>query len=564
MWTSKISISMQRKDKNRFIQNCNTEWIGFVDDEVSTEEELRGLLEENPFLEEYDVLLFGDNVPEGECTFGELLASPECVIYALFFRKSLLIYTGAFNSLLAGGESYEMLLRLAEKGSVYSIPCAAQKPADFAPVTMAYIIRRYLNVLKEYNLLDEYFLQIFQMAESQNKSEDFKLAVDTFLNKEDEYEKFVADTAPWLILVANDDCHGVVTEFGRMLADALVSLGQAVITTNDRYGDYKSLSAEDLVQQVYKAIIGFQSPAFEKPLFSAMKGKKYQFWFDNPIFSIEHFAAIPKHMHVLCHDGDYVRYMREHYMLNNAMQFPLAGETGEIFRGEESYDLVFVGTYLTCAETDYKDEFQNRFYQYMITHPRSTVEEGIRAIWDEQGIAYDESLFLETVISLWGVCYDLLKNYRHQVIETILGAGIQMHVFGNTWKVYNGPGKENLVCHPEVCGDEALEVWSKAKIGLNIMNGHKHGMTERIANIMLCGACCLSDETSYLKENFREGEEIMLFDADKLEELPGKIKYLLEHDEERRSIAEAGQKKAQSEHTWRKRAEQLLKMTSEE
>ena len=119
---------------------------------------------------------------------------------------------------------------------------------------------------------------------------------------------------------------------------------------------------------------------------------------------------------------------------------------------------------------------------------------------------------------------------------------------------------ENLIIHPKVMAEESLQIWAQAKIGLNIMNGHKAGMTERIANIMLSGACCLSDETSYLKEHFADGEDIVLFRADYLDGLVDKIRYLLQNDEVREKIASNGKEKALREHTWRKRTEELLEL----
>jgi len=64
----------------------------------------------------------------------------------------------------------------------------------------------------------------------------------------------------------------------------------------------------------------------------------------------------------------------------------------------------------------------------------------------------------------------------------------------------------------------------------------------------------------YLKEHFTDGEDIVLFKRSELDELPRKIRYLLEHDDIREQIAIAGCEKAMREHTWRRRAEQLLEM----
>lgn len=565
MWSDKISISVQIEDKNTFIQNSDTEWIGFVNSAVSDEEEMRRLLDENPFLEEYDVLLFGDNVPEGECSLLELLASPECVVYALFFRKKLLIYTGSFNEKLPGNDSYELLLRLAERGKVYSVPCTAEIESDFEPLTKAYIVRRYMKILKEYDILNEMLLRTVQIAEMHHKSEEFKNAMNLFLEEEDAYEKIASDTAPILIMVSNESaCYGVVDGFANSLADELVNLGQAVISTNGRYGDFDKLSKVGLLNQIHKAVIGFQSPALQSGEMAAIKGRKYQFWLDDPMLYIPFFEDTPKEMHLLCQDANYANFLKEHLGLEKAIQFPPAGEKINSTALEKIYDLVFIGSYLPMPEVDISDPFRLQFYQYMIEHVDATAEQGVRAVWQMQGVAYEENLLLQTLTELKNVYIAVLHVYRRRVIESILTAGIQVHVFGDSWRNYKGRGLENLIIHPKVMAKEALQVWSHAKIGLNIMNGHKAGMTERIANIMLCGACCLTDETSYLKEHFQDGENIVLFRTDRPEHLVERIRYLLQHDDERERIARAGREKALREHQWSARAKKLLRLIESE
>lgn len=570
---AEISILVQNtksfenlEEKNEFIQASKSEWIGFIDGGVTGEEEVRQILEENPFLLDYDVILFGNDVPEGECGLLELLEHPKSVIYALFFRKSLLAYTGSYNRFLHGNNHYEFLLRLAKRGNVYAIPSSADKETEFEPQTMAYIVRYYMETLKVHGRLDESFLRIVQLAERNGKTAEFNKEMNEFLSDTKKYEKIATDTAPCLIMVSNDvEWYGVVEGFANSMADELVGLGQAVITTNGRYGDYYNLPKELLLNQVYKAIIGFQSPALQSETFQNMRGKRYQIWLDNPVFFIDFFRKTPKQIHFLCQDANYAKFLRDHFNIERAQQFPPAGMVGEEIHQKRIYDLVFIGSYFTITQlSENNDVFQQEFLQYMLNNVDSTVEEGVRAIWQKQGICYDEELLLKTMDGLGDLCHYLLQIYRHQVVEAILDAGIQLHVFGETWSNYYGSGKENLIIHPKIMAEEAMQIWAQAKIGLNIMDGHKAGMTERIANIMLSGACCLSDETSYLKEHFTDGEDITLFRADCLERLVDKIQYLLQNDEERERIALNGQKKALREHTWRKRTEELLELIHKE
>jgi len=85
-------------------------------------------------------------------------------------------------------------------------------------------------------------------------------------------------------------------------------------------------------------------------------------------------------------------------------------------------------------------------------------------------------------------------------------------------------------------------------------------MTERIANILLSGAVCLTDTTTYLAENFGDGEELCLFSPEHLEKIPGIIDRLLRDEAYRRAIAAAGYRKASEEYTWERRAEAMIRI----
>lgn len=546
--------------KNQYIREAGEEWLGFVNEYVTNQEEVMQILEENSFLEEYDVILFGKNVPDGKCNLFDLLERPQSEIYAFIFRKKLLIYAGSYNQCLLENINYEFLLRLSEQGSVYSIPCIADTYAKFNPTTMAYIVRRYMELLKANGKLEQVFLGMAETAQQLGVADLFTKEMNVFLGNNEEYDRISSDTAPFFIMVCNDGCYGVVAGFADYLADELVGLGQAVITTNGRYGDYMESSLEELAQRNYKAIIGFQSSALEIDFFRELKGERYQFWFDDPFFSGDFLRQTSKTTHFLCQDANYAKFIKEHYGIENAIQFPPAGSTSVTDSGEKIYDIVFVGSYLVLPKGDYENAFHREIFELCMNHADYTFEEAIKVLWQKQGVAYDEHKFMQQVEELQDVCFDILQNYRHRVVESILSAGIPLHVFGDSWQQYQGEGRENLMIHPQITGEDALCIYGKAKIGLNIMNGHKAGMTERIANIMLGGACCLSDETIYLKEHFRDGENIVFFHGDRLEQLPGKIQYLLQHDDVREKIAMAGRKKALDEHTWRKRAEELLEI----
>ena len=64
----------------------------------------------------------------------------------------------------------------------------------------------------------------------------------------------------------------------------------------------------------------------------------------------------------------------------------------------------------------------------------------------------------------------------------------------------------------------------KAKIGLNCMLWFKDGCSERVFNIMLNGAVCLTDTSKYLLERFEHGNELVFYDLEDMEEMKQNVR----------------------------------------
>ena len=150
------------------------------------------------------------------------------------------------------------------------------------------------------------------------------------------------------------------------------------------------------------------------------------------------------------------------------------------------------------------------------------------------------------------------------MVETLLQAGIYLHVFGDSWN--NCPLKKypGLTCHEEAVGEQALEVYGDSRLSLNIMTWHKDGFTERIANAMLQKSVVVTDRTNYLERNFVNNEDLLIFELHNVKDLPGRIKALLLDEKKRAQIAERGYRKAAEQHAWHRRAEELLALIEED
>lgn len=555
------------KKKNAFIGECSAEYIGVVNSDVTSAAEVVSLLEELDFGDAQTVL-FAENVPGGIMDLTTALSCFAMKIFAFVFPKRVLCETGCFNEKLADGTNYEFLCRLAEQGNIRCVACADEASGRL-PVLPdkvychAYVIRRYMTRLKKENVLDAVFGNLSIYMEQAGAGEAFRSELDRMLSDDSHFVKTESDTAPFLVISGDDMCHGVLKDFASGLAQALVDKGQAVTTTDGMFGSYTG--AAFAAQRTLKGIVGFQAPVLEKTFFQKIDAPKIQFWFDNPIFFDDLLHDLPDNYYILCQDALYAKFIREYYNTRHAVAFPPAGKAVFLTGNEQRrFDVSFVGTYrqpdMHCA----LDAFQQEFWEYMLKNPSRTFEMGLSGLLFERQIDVSREEYLAILKSLANVCRNVNYYFRHKTVESILGAGITLHVFGDTWEAYEGAGREHMVIHPFVTVEESLQVLADSKIGLNIMTWHKAGMTERVANIMISGAVCVSDETIALREYFKEDEEIVLFCLERLDELPDKIKKLLADYEYRSGIAQRGRQKASAEHVWRKRADELLQLLQSE
>lgn len=544
---------------------ANTDYIAYVSEDS---------VEDSEILKAYQSLQEKDDVMAAVFCLGrqeelldyagvfELLSAS---IDALIFPRALVQKTGAFHTKLQEKTNFELLCRLVKETGGCMLfqsqrePDAEKRMADTkaemsedVAYTCAYIIRHHLQQMHALGLMEQVYTFFCKTMQESGMFPVFQQYMNLFMSDEKEYESIARITAPFIVLRGDGTCMGVLQQFADDLYNVLAEAGQAVIKVDSRFEEF-----EKLRNMVCKGIVGFQAAALEIDFFRNMHGPKFQFWFDYPLRFENILRNLPEEYWILCQDADYAALIREYYHTRNAIQFPPGGKVQERIQTERDYDIVFIGS---CFEDDGEClEGENKaFYDYMLKHPLLPFEQGVREFLGGEGQSTEETFFVNKNIALRSAARMVIGYYRQAVISTILEAGYTLHVYGESWKNYRGAGKERLVIHPQVTVEESLEELSKAKIGLNIMSWHKAGMTERIANIMLSGAVCLTEETAYLREHMKDGEEIVCFQLDRLSELPEKIARLLHNPKDRERIADNAYKKAMSEHTWQCRAEQLI------
>lgn len=508
----------------------------------------------------------------GECKsfleFEDVFTLEADKLQGVEYSEELGKMTGPFNVGIGMGRDLEFLSRLMETAETCTLtrnPSDTEGPKrgndceevsnfsakDFSFV-YAYLIRRHSGRLRRRGTLEETLNGVSLLMRRRGCFNEFQQQLNYLLSNETAYERLAAKAAPFLILRGNGDtCGGVLRQFADDLAEALLEQGQAVVLWD---GESANLTGKGL--EVFQGIVGFQAPVLHTPVFQKLHGPKFQFWFDNPFSFDDFFHDTPEDLWVLCQDADHAAWIRKYYH-GNAVQLPPGGVELEESVTDRPMDVVFIGRFFPDEPENLAYE-QRIFYDYFLDHPGENFEQGARKLI-LQGKLESGDNFPGLLYSLKPACRAVVGHFRNKVVEAILQAGIPLHVYGEDWRRYSGKGRENLILHPEVSAREALREFQRAKIALNIMSWYKAGMTERIANIMLSGAVCLTDETSYLNEHVT-GDEIACYRLEDLESLPKIIRELLQDEHKRSAMAQMALQKARREFSWKARTRELISL----
>ena len=373
-----------------------------------------------------------------------------------------------------------------------------------------------------------------------------------------------AGTVPVLLIGDGSVAAGIFSHFVSSLARALERAGESVIV----YGRdcHTPDDLLNIIESPLKCIIGFQEkflccdPVVEKHI------KCFQFIFDNPfeLTGIILKRNDPEYI-TLFSDSGYMKDAVRFFGQKNAYFFPPGAAIDNMCTvpaAVREMDVVFFGAYRRAPGDDYRweDEFYRCFYEYMLKHPSKTFREGAEELLAMTGEHFEEDEFVAIMQLLKHSCNLAAGAYRAGVVECLLENGIMIHVFGNSWDMYNGKYPERLIRHSGVNAVSAAGVYQNSKISLNVMSWHRAGITERILESMICGAVCVSDETTELKNEFVNRSDILMFMPEQPQAVVNSIKYLLSEPDILNMIAVSGRDKVVTGHTWDLRVKKIMSM----
>ena len=339
--------------------------------------------------------------------------------------------------------------------------------------------------------------------------------------------------------------------FSKQMAEQFVKMGYAVFFYNlkDEKGSAKRLRKFIKPGETVMITFNFQGLEKEDGVYSEKSGYVwdeykipcYNIAADHPYYYDNRLHDLPKGYHHISIDRKQEAYFLKYYPEYQSFGFlPLAG-TGldgalEVPYEKRDIDVIMTGNYTPPSFFEQHINWINDEYaafyrgiiEELLEKTDQTVEEAaLRHCEREMGeVAPDDfRLVMHKMIFI-----DLyVRNYwRGMVIKTLAEAGITVDVIGKGWEELECSAMQNVRIHPQTDSLTCLEQLSHAKVSVNVMPWFKDGAHDRVFNSILNGAVCVSDTSRYLSEELKEGEGVSYYDLKHLEQLPVKVKDLLE------------------------------------
>jgi len=172
-------------------------------------------------------------------------------------------------------------------------------------------------------------------------------------------------------------------------------------------------------------------------------------------------------------------------------------------------------------------------------------------IYTPEGVKYDspEIVFMA---NNYGNGYFPLSKYRIEIVNKLTKYyGTRFGVFGNGWTMAKGNANHSQ--------SEEAKWYRGCKIAINCSHfNYERYSSDRLLRILGSGAFCLSHHYTGIEQDYISSVHLDTFNT--LDGLVNKINYYLEHEEDRKKIAHAGQQLVLGRNTFKHQVENIIKI----
>ena len=409
---------------------------------------------------------------------------------------------------------------------------------------------------------------IFDQMGQADAAAEYRQLADTYANpSSDTYNK------PLRIVLFTGSDIPILNYIAGQYHKAFETLGHTVLTFDKHHFEENIENLFVWQKQGLDAAIVFNNACFQmrnsqthESLWDLWEVPCFNIIVDHPMYYADTLDDAPAYGIVVCADRYHVDYCKRFYpTVKKAIFIPTAGEYLKPFSelkpfAERSIDILFIGSYKYNSRLTSKyDDIDKYLEQELREHPSRLFSDALEDFLYSNNMHWSTDKIKSFIESKRFVDVNIAASFRKEIISKLVNAGIPVTVYGDGWE------KTDIFYHPNfhhrgmISPEDGIALMEDTKIVLNQLAWFKAGASERIFEAMLQGAVSLTDDSEYLREQFRNGEDIQFFSLEQLEKLPELAHNLLTDIDLSERIRRNAYEKAAMYHTWEARAEELLK-----
>lgn len=276
----------------------------------------------------------------------------------------------------------------------------------------------------------------------------------------------------------------------------------------------------------------------------------YDLIVDHPYNYADALECPPADINVIVIDRNHEKFIRKYYPeIRNIYFMPDGGNEaeGRMQYKDRPIDILYVGDcqlstpFIEIPDMSDKGmEMYSTVYNILLQKPGLSIEETMELYFEAKG-GYTKEQVKQYILNYGFIISDNVRRYyKLKTMHALESTGASIVIYGKGWDARDEAWQPNVSINARISSEECNRMLGKAKIGLNCMPWFKDGCSERVFNIMLNGAVCLTDTSKYLLERFEHGNELVFYNLEDMEKMKQNVCWLLENPNAASQIAQAG------------------------
>ncbi|WP_080719992.1 glycosyltransferase family protein [Lysinibacillus sphaericus] len=332
-----------------------------------------------------------------------------------------------------------------------------------------------------------------------------------------------------------------------------------------------------ILQMEVDAVLSFNGLLIEQKevLDQVIKAPYIYILIDHPI---DHLGRIQN-----LREGDILTLMDRHdaknlaifgYDIKNLYMLPYAAIELSVESQEKTIDVLVSGSYSDMSKYEEYINGQSPAIRNIckevidncIADSAKYYIEVFLEVFEKRGISFEFRLnetpeFIKMVREIGRYIYSV---NRLKVLLALARKGLIIDIYGKGWSTSPLSTYLNVRIHEPVNYWQTQELMRKAKVVINFQALLRDGTHERVFAGMAARSVVVTNETPYLRELFKEDEELIFYNFNNVDAMVEAVQAILQDDEQREKISEAAWQAVKGVHTFEERAQTIIKIFNEE